>query len=173
MNAIDYSSSEQFVGPEDSRILALCDRRRRKLESFVDHVLQTIIHPKQKYPIGLRIICRKLRELALSREPNNERLANGLVGGFLFLRIFNPKISLYSYEIAKKDPKNMSTLRRRFTLISKVSFICLFLCLCLAHAMFCCSLCLELWSLSDKCLDFTVFYFAKSHQQLNANLLNF
>eukprot|EP00487_Bulimina_marginata_P010963 TRINITY_DN6230_c0_g1_i1.p1 TRINITY_DN6230_c0_g1~~TRINITY_DN6230_c0_g1_i1.p1 ORF type:complete len:195 (+),score=6.17 TRINITY_DN6230_c0_g1_i1:130-714(+) len=73
------------------------------------------------YPIGLRIVCKKLKELANSKGPN-QRLSNSLIGGFIFLRIFNPKIAYYgklkSQEAQYK--KYSGCVRRKFTLISKI-----------------------------------------------------
>ena len=91
-----------LTGPEDPQIIKLCTERREKLKKYIDFILSKIMNPN-KYPIGLRLMCKKLKELAKSKEPNNERLRNSLIGGFIFLRIFNPKIAYYGKIKSQQD----------------------------------------------------------------------
>ena len=108
-------------GPEDPKIIELCNERREKLKTYIDFILSKIMNAN-KYPIGLRITCKKLKELAKSKEPNNERLKNSLIGGFIFLRIFNPKIAYYGKLKSQQEgyKKYAGSVRRKFTLISKI-----------------------------------------------------
>lgn len=86
---------------------------------YVSYILDKIMKPEE-YPLTLRILCKKLRELALSRNSDDERLANSLVGGFIFLRIFNPKITFYGKMRSNEYRKYSNLVRRKFTLISKI-----------------------------------------------------
>eukprot|EP01084_Bolivina_argentea_P283855 486267_1 len=115
------STGVSYKGPEDPRIVKLCNKRREILTKYIDFILSKIMNAK-KYPIGLRIVCKKLAQLAESKEKNNERLKNSLIGGFIFLRIFNPKIAYYGKIKSQEDKykKYASEVRRKFTLISKI-----------------------------------------------------
>ena len=108
-------------GPDDPKIKQMCIERREKLKEYVDFILKKIMNPKS-YPIGLRIVCKKLKELAISKNPNNERIYIRLIGGFIFLRIFNPKIAYYGKSKSQQDhyKKYSAVVRRKFTLISKI-----------------------------------------------------
>eukprot|EP01084_Bolivina_argentea_P097637 175511_1 len=97
--------------------------RKAKLIQYVDLILARIMIPSQ-YPMGLRVMCRKLHDLGMlkSTRSSNTRLKNSLVGGFIFLRIFNPNIVIFAHKKAMEEPykKYGGNLRRKCTLISKI-----------------------------------------------------
>merc|ERR1712113_745135 len=59
---------------------------------------------------------------AISKNPKNDRLKNSLIGGTIFLRIFNPKIAYYGKLKSQHEhyKKYSGVVRRKFTLISKI-----------------------------------------------------
>ena len=54
--------------------------------AFLDRILACRITP------GMRAICAHLARVAEAKCPGDQKVADGLVGGFLFLRFFNPHI---------------------------------------------------------------------------------
>ena len=119
MNNINDSVS--LNGPDDPQIKQFCNKRRKKLRQYIDFILSKIMDPR-KYPIGLRIACKKLKELAAIKDADNEKLKNSLIGGFIFLRIFNPQIAYYGKRKSQQEQykKHAGCVRRKFTLISKI-----------------------------------------------------
>eukprot|EP01083_Nonionella_stella_P084549 234105_1 len=117
----NLSTQVSLKGPEDPSIEKLCKARRATLKRYIDFILDKIMNAN-RYPIGLRIVCKKLKELAVSKDPKNERLRNSLIGGFIFLRIFNPKIAYYGKLKSQHEQykKYAGSVRRKFTLISKI-----------------------------------------------------
>ena len=97
------------------------DERKGKLTQYTDFILSKIMNVSN-YPISLRIICRKLQDLAISKDPNNIHLRNSLVGGFIFLRMINPKIAVCGHTKSTQEPykKYGKFIRRKFTLIVKI-----------------------------------------------------
>ncbi|ETO19474.1 hypothetical protein RFI_17756, partial [Reticulomyxa filosa] len=117
---IQVEEAANIKDPNDPKIQNLCAQRREKLREFVRHIMDRIMQA-DSYPMGLRILCKKLTELAHSKvyDQDNEKMAESLVGGFIFLRIFNPRIQLYGHEQTKIHKKHAKQIRRRFTLIAK------------------------------------------------------
>ena len=68
--------------------------------------------------------------MAKLKDPNNDKLKHSLIGGFIFLRNFNPQIAYYGkrkqdqYKNKKSQQdqykKYAHCVRRKFTLISKI-----------------------------------------------------
>ncbi|ETO14812.1 hypothetical protein RFI_22554, partial [Reticulomyxa filosa] len=118
---IQVEEAADIKDPNDPKIQNLCAQRREKLREFVKYIISRITNA-DNYPMGLRILCKKLIELAHSKvyEQDNEKIAESLVGGFIFLRIFNPRIQLYGHEQTKVHKQHAKQIRRRFTLIAKI-----------------------------------------------------
>ncbi|ETO23308.1 Ras GTPase-activating protein, partial [Reticulomyxa filosa] len=118
---VENSEEINIKDPNDPKIQQLCAERRERLCGFIRHIISQITNA-ESYPTGLRLLSSYLMELAKSKtyEQDNDKIANSLLGGFLFLRIFNPRIQIYGHEQARLNPKHAKLIRRRFTLIAKI-----------------------------------------------------
>jgi len=78
-------------------------------------VLSTIIRSLDEVPVEFRVICTHLGREVHNRFPNSKYTA---IGGFIFLRFFNPAINLpESYGLSRHPPSKEA--RRVFVLITK------------------------------------------------------
>lgn len=73
---------QALVNERSAVITGLCERVLDRIVTGVDHI-----------PFGIRWLCRRLKELSLLHFPDaTPQQVNGIVGGFVFLRFFNPSI---------------------------------------------------------------------------------
>eukprot|EP00761_Pharyngomonas_kirbyi_P014047 gb/GECH01014077.1/.p1 GENE.gb/GECH01014077.1/~~gb/GECH01014077.1/.p1 ORF type:complete len:911 (+),score=189.08 gb/GECH01014077.1/:1-2733(+) len=109
----------QKVAAENEAVQNIIKERipplKRESQKFLDQLLSTV----SKTPYGLRFICKKIRQYGRERYPDvPEAEINSLVGGFIFLRFFNPSISspdvngsnLVSFQITETQRKNLTMI---------------------------------------------------------------
>ncbi|ETO28351.1 RasGTPase-activating protein [Reticulomyxa filosa] len=78
---------------QDKFVKRLIPPRVKQLEYIAEHFLSRIIETVDQVPFGIRWICRQLAEMAQKRFPDADRYQiGGLVGGYIYLRFFNPVI---------------------------------------------------------------------------------
>eukprot|EP01083_Nonionella_stella_P092907 260220_1 len=98
----------------------LCEQRRQVLMEHVDVILEHIMIP-DRYPYGLRVICWKLKQLELSKSLP----VHSLLQGFIFLRIFCPKIAYYGKKKSMESQYNAygSNIRRKFVMLCHICWL--------------------------------------------------
>ncbi|ETO09414.1 RasGTPase-activating protein, partial [Reticulomyxa filosa] len=105
---------------EDKYVKRLVASRVRQLEYVLDHFLTCIVESVDLVPFGIRWICRQLAEMTQKRFPDVDRYKiGGLVGGFIYLRFFNPVI-VAPESVNFVDHKLSNAARRNLILIAKI-----------------------------------------------------
>ena len=101
-------------------VIALVRERSKKLEAIATQALDALIENVKHIPYGIRWICKLLGRMGKATFTSaSEAQVHSLVGGFLFLRYFNPCIvSPESTHIVKEKPDRVG--RRSLSLLSKI-----------------------------------------------------
>ena len=90
-------------------IQSLIEHRRLRLITFANELLYRICDNVNSIPYGMRWICKKIKELAIENFPEarhrivcitvslkgfqaDKRKIGSLIGGYIYLRFFNPVI---------------------------------------------------------------------------------
>ena len=78
----------------------------------IEHFLISVIRHTDKLNWGVRWICKKLNELSKKHFPHTSPYQRGgVVGGFIFLRLINPRINIpKSFGVVEQRP-HKHTLR--------------------------------------------------------------
>lgn len=107
---------------ESPFVQQLCQPRIKQLKFICNHFLERIIGAVEKIPWGVRWVCKQIAELAQSRFPEADRhQIGGLVGSFIFLRIFNPAICAPdSQENGFVNERPSKITRKNLLLVGKV-----------------------------------------------------
>jgi len=105
---------------ESPFVQQLCKPRTNQLKFICNHFLERIIQNVDKIPWGVRWICKQFARLGAESFPEADRFQIGsLVGGFIYLRLFNPAIVTPETMSLVAGRPSKST-RRNLILIAKV-----------------------------------------------------
>lgn len=105
---------------ENKYVKRLIPPRVKQLEYIAEHFLSRIIETVDSIPFGIRWICAQLAELAQKKWNEVDRYQiGGLVGGYIYLRFFNPVI-VTPESVHFVDKKLSKTMRRNLILVAKI-----------------------------------------------------
>ncbi|ETO25151.1 hypothetical protein RFI_11994 [Reticulomyxa filosa] len=105
---------------EDKYVKRLIPPRVKQLEYIAEHFLSRIIETVDQIPFGIRWICKQLAEMAQKRFPDADRYQiGGLVGGYIYLRFFNPVI-VTPESVHFVEKKLSKVMRRNLILVAKI-----------------------------------------------------
>jgi len=105
---------------ESPFVQQLCKPRTNQLKFICNHFLERIIQNVEKIPWGVRWICKQFAQLGAEKFPDADRFQIGsLVGGFIYLRLFNPAI-VTPETMSLVSGRPSKNTRRNLILIAKV-----------------------------------------------------
>lgn len=112
----DIGDAEAAAHPE---VEAIVQDRVDKLLHWVDIFLNRIIEGVQTIPYGMRWICKQLSYLCALKFPSVDKYQlSSLMGGYIYLRFFNPVIVAPDAINFIKD-KPSRNMRRNLVLVSQ------------------------------------------------------
>merc|ERR1711902_386876 len=87
-----------------------------------NHFTERILKYVHEVPYGIRWICKQLAEMGEKYFPNRDRIEIGsLVGGYIYLRFFNPVIVAPDQKNLLSNGKKLNPkARRNLILIAKI-----------------------------------------------------
>eukprot|EP00743_Colponemidia_sp_Colp-15_P006347 GILK01006831.1.p1 GENE.GILK01006831.1~~GILK01006831.1.p1 ORF type:complete len:922 (+),score=203.02 GILK01006831.1:184-2949(+) len=120
------SMSGQSVGGDEEDALNSPDvkeavqKNKQELEGLCEYFLKRITSSVRRLPFGIRWVCKQLKKLARDRFPQAEPAQIGsIVGGFIYLRYFNPVIAApEAFNVVKSKPTQ--EMKRNLLMIAKV-----------------------------------------------------
>ena len=111
---------------DNKYVKRLIPPRVKQLEYIAEHFLSRILETVESVPFGIRWICSQLAEMAQQYFPDTDRYQiGGLVGGYIYLRFFNPVI-VTPESVHFVDKKLSKTMRRNLILVCRIIFFVFF-----------------------------------------------